>query len=96
MKIIRCNGNDDIDVEFLEIDEETPSIRKILKTDSTWQCICEEVSNSLNDITCPSCGLLRKIETYDNNNFQDKVDITSEDIESFIKRRKEEGNRYKI
>ena len=85
-----------IDVEFLEIDEETPSIRKILKTDSTWQCICEEVSNSLNDITCPSCGLLRKIETYDNNNFQDKVDITSEDIESFIKRRKEEGNQYKI
>ena len=84
-----------IDVEFLEIENETPSIRQILKTDSTWQCICDEVSNPLNEVICPSCGLLRKIPTFNNNYFQNKIDVTDEEIHHYVLRRKEEEKGYK-
>lgn len=84
-----------IDVEYLEIEDEAPSIRQILKTDTSWQCICDEVSNPLDEVTCPTCGLLRKIPTFNNNNLKNKIGVTHEEIQQYVLRRKEEEKQYK-
>ena len=78
-----------LEVDFLEIQNEPPSIKKILSLGEYWQCICGQLSNPLNEIKCSSCGLYRRIETIPSLLTGDN--LTSNDIKLLNQRRKEEA-----
>ena len=77
-----------LEVDFFEIQNEPPSIKKILSKGKYWQCICGQLSNSFDDVKCFSCGLYRRIETFENG-FTDVNDETM-----YNKRRKEEAEEF--
>ena len=53
-----------LQVEFLKIENQHPSINKILSKGKFWQCICGGLYNNLSEVKCTSCDFLyRKIET---------------------------------
>ena len=77
-----------LEVDFFEIQNEPPSIKQILSKGKYWQCICGQLSNSFNDVKCFSCGLYRRIETFESN-------FTGVNDEAmYIKRRKEEAEEF--
>ena len=56
-----------LQVEFLKIENQHPSINKILSKGKYWQCICGSLFNNFSEVKCTSCDFLyRKIETIPN------------------------------
>ena len=63
------------DVEFFEIKNKLPTIGQVLRIGETWPCICDEVNNPVSEIKCTSCGLYRRLETFNNNSQINKMNI---------------------
>ena len=84
-----------LEVDFLEIQNEPPSIKKILSLGEYWQCICGQLSNSFSDVKCTSCGLYRRVETIPNLFINPEM-ITDEDAKFIHARRKEEAGEFQV
>lgn len=84
-----------LEVDFLKIQNEPPSIKKILSLGEYWQCICGQLSNSFSDIKCTSCGLYRRMETVPNIYTNPEL-ITDEAVKFIRARRKEEASEFQI
>ena len=85
-----------VDVEFASIKGgnsslklESPTIQHILQKDKFWICVCGESNNSINLSRCLNCGLLRKLESFQNLLINPKS-ASSNEIDQLILRRKEE------
>lgn len=77
-----------LEVDFFEIQNEPPSIKKILSKGKYWQCICGQLSNSFEDVKCFSCGLYRRVETFENGFANENDEVM------YNKRRKEEAEEF--
>ena len=86
--------NYEIDVNYLEFNNQEANIRNILQKDKYWTCICGENQNLLEEIKCSFCERYRKIiETIDcfSDNPTDSYDV----LKSFVnRRRKDEYKEY--
>jgi hypothetical protein len=78
-----------VDVEFAQIKGESPTIQHILQKDKFWICVCGESNNSINGSVCLNCGLLRKLESFQNLMVNPKL-VSANEIDQLILRRKEE------
>jgi hypothetical protein len=79
-----------LQIEFLSIENQHPSINKILSKGNYWQCICGFLYNNLNEIKCSSCGLFRRLETIPFI-LTNPEKISKDNIQLYNKRKKEEA-----
>jgi hypothetical protein len=55
-----------VDVDFLQIRGETPTINHALQKETLWSCVCGEMENPHSEVRCHNCGIFRKLETFEN------------------------------
>lgn len=79
-----------LDVEFASIQGETPTLKHILQKEKYWTCICGELNNPINQISCFSCDRFRRFETI-LNFYSSPNKVSTEDMKLFQVRRKAEG-----
>lgn len=82
-----------IDVEFANIQGETPTIKHILQKKQFWSCFCGELNNLNNSIVCSTCSAFRRLETIDNL-YSHPDTISSDNLKLLVLRRKTESKMF--
>lgn len=79
-----------IDVEFASIQGDTPTVKHILQKKKYWFCICGEMNNLIEEISCSACSAFRRFETIDNF-YSDPEKVKEEDLRLIVLRKKTEA-----
>lgn len=82
-----------VDVEFMEIQGECPTIKHILQKEKYWACVCGELNNPNTEIRCNLCSNFRRFETVCNI-YQDPANVTPDNLKLVNVRRKEESRDF--
>lgn len=82
-----------IDIEFANIQGETPTLKHILQKEKFWTCICGELNNPTDTISCLSCTAFRRYETI-NNFFSSPENVSAEDMKVISNRKKTEARQF--
>lgn len=82
-----------VDVEFANIQGETPTINHILQKRLFWSCFCGELNNPNNQIICVNCSAFRRMETI-KNYFSNPENISGDDLKIVYLRRKTESKMF--
>lgn len=79
-----------IDVEFANIQGDTPTVKHILQKEKFWSCMCGELNNPKSEVICVACKTLRRYETIPNF-YANPDKIGKEDLNTAMLRRKIEA-----
>ena len=84
-----------VDVDYVTINNNPPSIKHVLQKEKLWNCICGENDNPMNEVKCINCGIFRKLESFENL-LASPLSISKEEVNLLNMRRKKEINDFQV